>query len=362
MSSSSDTGRSRRSHDRPVLPPIRDLFRELSSARAPPESPALTLARLRVSDEDDRPHHSYGSLSRPGSARPPSRSHTDPSTFVYPQQSTIPVTAYDSSRPSSHNPHAPRGSYPPPEFQNAPHPRSMSYDRAVYPTPPTAYPAHRHTVSGYDPRHDPRGSRPPYDYSNPMMGQPSQPPIPPYYARTQPPLASMPPAISTSLHGSRGEDEDRTPVARYQPSGMAGFAPPDASMSAAGPSKYECSYCGKGFSRPSSLKIHLNSHTGEKPFVCPVDGCGRSFSVLSNMRRHARVHVTPLMPAGDDGSASPVAGSSWSAASSSAQWKHHRRDRSDSASSSSSRHSRSASSEEEEDYDRPEKRTRHHRK
>ncbi|KAF9070117.1 hypothetical protein GYMLUDRAFT_141420, partial [Collybiopsis luxurians FD-317 M1] len=54
--------------------------------------------------------------------------------------------------------------------------------------------------------------------------------------------------------------------------------------------KYECSYCGKGFNRPSSLKIHLNSHTGEKPFVCPVEGCGRSFSVLSNMRRHARVH------------------------------------------------------------------------
>jgi hypothetical protein len=25
-------------------------------------------------------------------------------------------------------------------------------------------------------------------------------------------------------------------------------------------------------------------------FVCPVKSCGRSFSVLSNMRRHARVH------------------------------------------------------------------------
>ncbi|KAK2464276.1 hypothetical protein APHAL10511_003733 [Amanita phalloides] len=44
------------------------------------------------------------------------------------------------------------------------------------------------------------------------------------------------------------------------------------------PSKYECSYCGKGFNRPSSLKIHLNSHTGEKPFVCPVENCRRGFS------------------------------------------------------------------------------------
>ncbi|KAG1862557.1 hypothetical protein DFJ58DRAFT_775693 [Suillus subalutaceus] len=36
----------------------------------------------------------------------------------------------------------------------------------------------------------------------------------------------------------------------------------------AGPSslKYECDYCGKGFNRPSSLQIHLNSHTRRKAF------------------------------------------------------------------------------------------------
>ncbi|KIY69514.1 hypothetical protein CYLTODRAFT_224614 [Cylindrobasidium torrendii FP15055 ss-10] len=28
--------------------------------------------------------------------------------------------------------------------------------------------------------------------------------------------------------------------------------------------RYECSYCGKGFSRPSALKIHVISHTGDK--------------------------------------------------------------------------------------------------
>ncbi|KAI0374013.1 hypothetical protein BV20DRAFT_936602 [Pilatotrama ljubarskyi] len=56
-------------------------------------------------------------------------------------------------------------------------------------------------------------------------------------------------------------------------------------------SRYECTYCGKGFTRPSSLKIHLNTHTGDKPFTCPYEGCGRSFSVQSNMRRHARVHT-----------------------------------------------------------------------
>ncbi|KAI0785616.1 hypothetical protein C8Q75DRAFT_794569 [Abortiporus biennis] len=62
-------------------------------------------------------------------------------------------------------------------------------------------------------------------------------------------------------------------------------------MQPASPHRYECSYCGKGFTRPSSLKIHINTHTGEKPYVCPFEGCGRSFSVQSNMRRHARVHT-----------------------------------------------------------------------
>lgn len=57
-----------------------------------------------------------------------------------------------------------------------------------------------------------------------------------------------------------------------------------------GEGRYVCPYCQKKFSRPSSLRIHTYSHTGEKPFVCTEPGCGRRFSVQSNMRRHLRVH------------------------------------------------------------------------
>ncbi|SAL99936.1 hypothetical protein [Absidia glauca] len=52
--------------------------------------------------------------------------------------------------------------------------------------------------------------------------------------------------------------------------------------------RYLCPYCQKPFSRPSSLRIHTYSHTGEKPFVCSE--CPRRFSVQSNMRRHLRIH------------------------------------------------------------------------
>ncbi|KAF9268645.1 hypothetical protein L218DRAFT_852693 [Marasmius fiardii PR-910] len=54
-------------------------------------------------------------------------------------------------------------------------------------------------------------------------------------------------------------------------------------------SKHECEFCGKRFSRPSGLKIHMTTHNGEKPYVCPEEGCHRAFSVRSNMRRHVRI-------------------------------------------------------------------------
>ncbi|KAE9411584.1 hypothetical protein BT96DRAFT_1011369 [Gymnopus androsaceus JB14] len=68
--------------------------------------------------------------------------------------------------------------------------------------------------------------------------------------------------------------------------------------------RHQCGYCGKRFSRPSGLKIHLTTHTGEKPYVCPEEGCHRSFSVRSNMRRHVRIvhQVPPSLEGASDSS------------------------------------------------------------
>ncbi|KAK4687204.1 hypothetical protein P7C73_g2914, partial [Tremellales sp. Uapishka_1] len=81
----------------------------------------------------------------------------------------------------------------------------------------------------------------------------------------------------------------------------------DSPTKAGGP-KYGCKFCAKTFSRPSSLRIHTYSHTGERPFVCPEPSCQRRFSVQSNLKRHAKVHQMGLPQAGMAAGPSPHLG------------------------------------------------------
>ncbi|KAJ2165201.1 hypothetical protein GGH15_003505 [Coemansia sp. RSA 562] len=72
--------------------------------------------------------------------------------------------------------------------------------------------------------------------------------------------------------------------------------------------KYECEHCKKRFSRPSSLTSHVYTHTGERPFACDHPGCTKRFSVLSNLRRHYKVHNNRNLRRRSRGRGTPLAG------------------------------------------------------
>lgn len=56
-------------------------------------------------------------------------------------------------------------------------------------------------------------------------------------------------------------------------------------------SDHTCGICGRRFHRASDLTKHSHTHTGAKPFKCPVEGCHSAFTQKSALTVHSRIHT-----------------------------------------------------------------------
>lgn len=218
----------------------------------------------------------HSSVSNPGALppSPPVRMGLDfdgssQSPSAASSQSSTAVPTYYGSAINNLEPHQQRHGLPPssmagnPMFSQVPQP---SYQPAAYPPSPAtisnySYPSPVHTAAGVSSM---------------------------YYQRTLP--STFPPPSLPAAMGLGLPSHDVSPIDHGHQWQHHHYISPSSSAAFASQSqdRYVCQTCNKAFSRPSSLRIHSHSHTGEKPFKCPHTGCGKAFSVRSNMKRHER--------------------------------------------------------------------------
>ena len=164
------------------------------------------------------------------------------------------------------------------------------------PQPPSSHPS---SYTSIPPASQPSYQNSPFStsssavasYSYPSPAHPATTASPMYYQQ-RPLPTSFPPAAPVPLDPSLPGSPHASPVDQSSPwqHQHHHYISPSSSGAFAGQpqDRYICQTCSKAFSRPSSLRIHSHSHTGEKPYKCPHPGCGKAFSVRSNMKRHER--------------------------------------------------------------------------
>ena len=159
--------------------------------------------------------------------------------------------------------------------------RQMAHVQAVPQKRPSITSQGHHSPFTNSPYTSSPGTASPGSYASPVEATLSSAM---YYQRSLPgtfPPTNVPVSITSQSHPVISHGNPAWQHHHHFPHSSAASYPPSQD-------RYICPTCSKAFSRPSSLRIHSHSHTGEKPFRCPHAGCGKAFSVRSNMKRHER--------------------------------------------------------------------------
>ncbi|KAJ3570406.1 hypothetical protein NP233_g4422 [Leucocoprinus birnbaumii] len=253
---------SSRSTEPPVsLPPIHELFPEHLMHSPPVPGSSRT--------------HPHGAQRHTSVTASPHRSHPQSPSFTRPREEASRAAVESPYHYPSHNPND----------NYAPHSRATFAHRPLsaphVSVPPAEGPSSRlpsqqmHMPHYRDSDQHGRSGHPVVSIPSSHSGRPPKGQDPNGYPNSHSIVHPGPSHPPPPLDDPELSDED-TP-STGAPSGI--------------PRKHICPICRKAFNRPSSLKIHYNTHTGATPFRCPWPKCGREFNVNSNMRRHYRNHT-----------------------------------------------------------------------
>ncbi|XP_034824095.2 ichor [Maniola hyperantus] len=108
-------------------------------------------------------------------------------------------------------------------------------------------------------------------------------------------LLGYPHAHTTTITPSNKSKRSRT-KAKQASNGLHGSSLAFASATSAelsgllGKEKpvHRCGICNRGFLNKSNIKVHLRTHTGEKPFRCDV--CAKAFRQKAHLIKHQQIH------------------------------------------------------------------------